>query len=136
MATKLVIQQPQPVKSAIESDQWSTGICDCCEDLGECCCGFWCFPCYACKTARDFGECLCLPLLDAFNGVIPAVSLSMRVAVRERYGIKGSICKDCLYSSFCICCSWCQIAREMKARTQNVTLINAKPVSLVTSHLA
>lgn len=51
------------------------------------CFAFWCFPCFACVTTKKYGQCLCLPLLDYF-GFIPAISLSMRVSMRQRYGIK------------------------------------------------
>lgn len=50
------------------------------------CFSVWCFPCFACITARDHGECLCLPLLDSC-GCIPPITLSMRVSTRRRYGI-------------------------------------------------
>lgn len=63
--------------------------------LNWCCCfvfflgclAFWCFPCFACKTAHEAGECLCLPLLDSF-GAIPPITLAMRVSIRQRYGIE------------------------------------------------
>lgn len=51
------------------------------------CFAFWCFPCFACITAREAGECLCLPLLDGF-GAIPPATMSMRVGMRQRYGIE------------------------------------------------
>lgn len=51
------------------------------------CLAFWCFPCFACKTAHEAGECLCLPLLDSF-GAIPPITLAMRVSIRQRYGIE------------------------------------------------
>lgn len=51
------------------------------------CFAFWCFPCFACVTTKRYGQCLCLPLLDCF-GFIPPISLSMRVSMRHRYGIK------------------------------------------------
>ncbi|KAL7875807.1 hypothetical protein AOLI_G00107700 [Acnodon oligacanthus] len=114
MASKMVIQQPKPLVVAATSDQWSTSICEC-ESVNECCFSVWCFPCFACITARDHGECLCLPLLDSF-GIIPPVTLSMRVSMRKRYGITDTICNDCVYAFFCGPCSWCQIRREMKAR--------------------
>uniref|UniRef100_A0A8C1N6J1 Cornifelin homolog B-like n=2 Tax=Cyprinus carpio TaxID=7962 RepID=A0A8C1N6J1_CYPCA len=90
------------------------------------CFSVWCFPCFACITARDHGECLCLPLLDSC-GCIPPITLSMRVSTRRRYGITDSICNDCVYSYFCGPCSWCQIRREMKARLHPVTLFNNRP---------
>lgn len=51
------------------------------------CFAFWCFPCFACKTAHEAGECLCLPLLDSF-GAIPPITTALRVSVRQRYGIE------------------------------------------------
>ncbi|XP_036403473.1 cornifelin homolog B-like [Megalops cyprinoides] len=122
---KMIVQQPQPFVVATDSNQWSSGICNCTEDMASCCFAFWCFPCFACKTSRDYGECLCLPLLDSF-GLIPPITLSMRVSMRQRYGILGSICNDCLYSFFCGPCVWCQMSREMKMRLQPITLVNAR----------
>lgn len=71
------------------------------------CFAFWCFPCFACKTSSQFGESLCLPLVDilgpammAATGVglcVPPVTLSMRVAIRYKYHIPVSAV--CLISS-------------------------------------
>ncbi|XP_036381551.1 cornifelin homolog B-like [Megalops cyprinoides] len=124
MTTKLVIQQPQPVVETVQSNQWSSGICDCWEDKANCCFAFWCLPCFTCKTSQDYGQCLCLPLLDL--GIVPPITLSMRVSMRKQYGITGTICNDCLYATFCRACTWCQMAREMKQRFQPIVLINAK----------
>uniref|UniRef100_A0AAQ6ITN1 Plac8 onzin related protein 3 n=1 Tax=Anabas testudineus TaxID=64144 RepID=A0AAQ6ITN1_ANATE len=121
MATNVVINnQPRqsPTVISVQSNQWSTGICDCFDDLEICCFASWCLPCFACKTASDFGECFCLPLLDmvflAFQMLlcptcIPPVSMSMRVAVRHHYKIQGDMCGDCVYTTFCNICSWCQM---------------------------
>uniref|UniRef100_A0AAQ6ISN8 Plac8 onzin related protein 2 n=1 Tax=Anabas testudineus TaxID=64144 RepID=A0AAQ6ISN8_ANATE len=130
MATNVVINnQPRqsPTVISVQSNQWSTGICDCFDDLEICCFASWCLPCFACKTASDFGECFCLPLLDmvflAFQMLlcptcIPPVSMSMRVAVRHHYKIQGDMCGDCVYTTFCNICSWCQMAREIKRHKQ------------------
>lgn len=40
--------------------------------------------------------------------------------------LQGTMCQDCLYSSFCVGCSWCQMSREMKKRNIQVLLIGAK----------
>ncbi|XP_076843632.1 plac8 onzin related protein 4 [Brachyhypopomus gauderio] len=126
MATKMVIQQPKALVVSATSDQWSTSICEC-ESVNECCFSVWCFPCYACIVARDHGECLCLPLLDTC-GCIPPATLAMRVSMRRRYGIKDTICNDCVYAFFCRACTWCQIRREMKARLHPITLLNNRPM--------
>ncbi|XP_062849389.1 cornifelin homolog B-like [Trichomycterus rosablanca] len=120
--SKMVVQQPQPVMVVNTSNQWSSGICDFCEDVPECCFSFWCFPCFACATSRKHGECLCLPLLDSF-GCIPPITVAMRASLRQRYGIEGSICNDCICTYFCYPCVWCQMSREMNVRNQAVTLL-------------
>ncbi|XP_046905144.1 cornifelin homolog B-like [Hypomesus transpacificus] len=124
--TKMIIQQPQAFAMATTSNQWSSGICDCTKDMKSCCLAFWCFPCFACITAKEAGECLCLPLLDWF-GAIPPATMSLRASLRHRYGIEGTLCNDCLYSVFCLPCTWCQMSREMKTRVQPITLINTRP---------
>ncbi|XP_041034899.1 plac8 onzin related protein 6 [Carcharodon carcharias] len=142
-APVIVMAQPQQTSTTttIISTQpkgWNTGIFGCCEDCGICCCAFWCMPCFMCKTVDQFGECLCLPLLDtSFNacgyisvGAIPPISLSMRAAFRERNGIPGSIFNDCCIMYWCNSCGWCQIAREMKARRNAVTVVNASTTVL------
>uniref|UniRef100_A0A671SSN6 PLAC8 protein n=1 Tax=Sinocyclocheilus anshuiensis TaxID=1608454 RepID=A0A671SSN6_9TELE len=92
-----MLKQPQPK----DSNHWSTGTFGCCIS-------FFCFPCFACNTAKRYGECFCLPLIDQFG--------LMRVSMRHRYSIEGSIAKDCLLSFCCCPCVWCQMSREMDAR--------------------
>ncbi|KAM9827374.1 cornifelin homolog A-like [Neosynchiropus ocellatus] len=123
MSTITTAPEPKTYTMTTIAHEWSSGICDCFKDLPQCCFAFWCFPCFACKTAREAGECLCLPLLDSF-GIIPPITLSVRVSVRQRYGIEGTICKDCVCAFFCGPCSWCQIAREIKTRKNPVTFVN------------
>uniref|UniRef100_A0A8C6WPU2 Plac8 onzin related protein 3 n=1 Tax=Neogobius melanostomus TaxID=47308 RepID=A0A8C6WPU2_9GOBI len=113
MSAKMADTQPKPFISTTIPNQWSSGICDCFEDVPMCCFAFWCIPCFTCKTSMDAGECMCLPLLDAF-GLIPPMTTAMRVSVRRRYGIEGNICQDCVYSCCCGPCTWCQVARELK----------------------
>ncbi|CAB1316169.1 unnamed protein product [Coregonus sp. 'balchen'] len=120
-----VIDQPLPVMESKESDQWSSGICDCTDDMADCCFGCWCCPCHACIHSREYGQCLCLPLLDIF-GIIPPITMSMRVSMRQRYGIKGNFCNDCVNATFCNCCVWCQMSREMKSRNIPIVLISAR----------
>uniref|UniRef100_A0A674DCM1 Plac8 onzin related protein 1 n=1 Tax=Salmo trutta TaxID=8032 RepID=A0A674DCM1_SALTR len=79
-------QQITTVTTTQRSGDWSTGLCDCCSDMGTCCCALWCFPCLQCQTASHFGWCLCMPLLDPCAFL--AVSCCMRSSMRERYGIQ------------------------------------------------
>ncbi|KAK1800719.1 hypothetical protein P4O66_005910, partial [Electrophorus voltai] len=126
MTTKMVFAQPQPVLDARESDEWTSGICDCCDNKPQCCFAFWCCPCFACVKTRKYGQCLCLPLLDIFGPAHPA-TLAMRVSMRHRYGIKGTICKDCAIATFCTACAWCQMAREMDSRAIPIALVGTRP---------
>ncbi|KAM4620462.1 cornifelin homolog A-like [Polymixia lowei] len=115
MICNVVVAQPQPLRTYTETDEWTSGICDCCDDVPDCCFWFWCCPCHACITTKQFGQCLCLPLLDIF-GCIPPVTMSIRVSMRQRYGIKGNMCKDCVCATCCQPCVWGQMSREMKSR--------------------
>uniref|UniRef100_A0A9J7XG99 Plac8 onzin related protein 2 n=3 Tax=Cyprinus carpio TaxID=7962 RepID=A0A9J7XG99_CYPCA len=125
MSNQMVVMQPRPVMVFSDSDQWGSGICDCCDDVPECCFAYWCFACFTCIKAKKYGECLCLPLLD-FCGIVPPITMSIRVSMRQRYGIKGDMCNDCLVATFCRLCVWCQMSREMKARDLQITLVGAR----------
>ncbi|XP_017260751.1 cornifelin homolog B [Kryptolebias marmoratus] len=81
-----VSRQPESLVLPGEPD-WASGICDCWEDKKQCCCVCWCCPCFACKTTKEFGQCLCLPLLDVLSCLHP-ITMSIRVSMRHRYGIK------------------------------------------------
>ncbi|XP_058250062.1 cornifelin homolog B-like isoform X2 [Hemibagrus wyckioides] len=122
----VVRSQPGPVSDG----QWSTGLCECYGDMSDCCFALWCLPVFACKTSRAAGGCVCLPLLDCVSCVPPA-SLAMRAAVRERYGIEGSVYSDCFYGCCCYPLSWCQISREIKRRA--AALSNAQTSSYSSS---
>ncbi|XP_036403524.1 cornifelin homolog B-like [Megalops cyprinoides] len=115
----LVLQQPPGVQSqragGVQAGQWSTGLCDCYEDMNDCCCALWCLPVFACKTSSAAGACACLPLLDCV-GCVPPASLAVRATVRERFGIQGNVWSDCFFGCCCYALSWCQISREIKRR--------------------
>ncbi|XP_041093252.1 cornifelin-like [Polyodon spathula] len=132
-APHVVMAQPQAmtVRQQVISVQmpshWSSGTCDCCDDMTICCCGFWCLPCLECHTASEFGECCCLPLL------VPATSLVMRTGVRERYKIQGSILDDCCMLCWCYALTVCQTAREIKKR-KGVTAVSTCNYTQVTQY--
>ncbi|XP_042340107.1 cornifelin homolog A-like [Plectropomus leopardus] len=117
---------------------WNSDLCGCCTDASICCYGFWCCPCMACSVAGNNGENRCLPLCDILSPAIvaacgiplcvPPAALALRVGIRHKYGIQGSICKDIATSCFCECCSYCQMHRELKYRNSNkVVVVNMQP---------
>ncbi|XP_053574383.1 cornifelin homolog [Bombina bombina] len=132
-----IIVQPGTITTQTVTIQhgpkWGSNLCDCCEDCGICCCALWCFPCLQCRTASEFGECYCLPLMDPLcmgyvgcSGVCPPMTIAMRTGVRERYHIQGSVCDDCITSCCCYSCTWCQMAREIKFRSNGTTVTTAQ----------
>ena len=68
-----------------------------------------------CKTAQRMGESKCLYcLLYCFMPCLPFMMLRGRM--RERYGIEGSSCDDCMLSCCCADCVNCQMANELDAQ--------------------
>ncbi|XP_020796772.1 cornifelin-like [Boleophthalmus pectinirostris] len=110
-----VTVQPQSEVFMRDASEWSTGLCHCCRDCKDCCRSFCCFPCLSCQTANRHGACLCLPLLD-MCGFIHPIAMTLRATTRERYSIRGSFCVDCLLSTCCCPCVYCQVHRELQHR--------------------
>ncbi|KAL4659755.1 PLAC8-like protein 1 [Arapaima gigas] len=93
---------------------WSTGLFNVCSDMTTCLLGTF-FPfCLDLNLAHHYGECLCLPLL-------PGSTFAMRVGIRERFKIRGSVCEDCLAVHCCYPLAICQMIREMKKRLKSQT---------------
>ncbi|MEQ2226821.1 hypothetical protein ILYODFUR_031250 [Ilyodon furcidens] len=122
---------------------WDSHLCDCFDDVNTCCYGFWCCPCLACTVSGKFKENYCLPLCDILSPAIfvacgiplcaPPAALSLRASIRNRYGIKGSLCKDILSSCFCVWCTWCQMHRQLKKQTATTVVVNqpTQPTTVV-----
>uniref|UniRef100_A0A667Z9R1 Plac8 onzin related protein 6 n=2 Tax=Myripristis murdjan TaxID=586833 RepID=A0A667Z9R1_9TELE len=127
MQAPVVTIQPTVYRPAadLKTQMWSSSLFSCCDDMGICCFGLWCPCCLACQVTSDFGECLCLPLLDGLTGgMIPAATMALRSTLRERYHIQGSMFDDCCIATYCYSCAWCQMARELKLR-RHPLLLNA-----------
>ncbi|XP_018607396.1 PLAC8-like protein 1 [Scleropages formosus] len=88
---------------------WSTGLFNVCGDMTTCLLGAFVPCCLDLNLAHQYGECLCLPLL-------PGSTFAMRVGIRERFKIRGSVCEDWLAVYCCYPLAVCQMIREMKRR--------------------
>ncbi|KAM8898743.1 cornifelin [Spinachia spinachia] len=93
---------------------WSTGLLNACGDKTTCVLGALVPCCLDLSLAHQYGECLCTPLL-------PGSTFAMRVGIRERYKIRGSVCED--WTTVCCCypLAVCQMIREMKRRMKTQT---------------
>ncbi|KAL2094625.1 hypothetical protein ACEWY4_009344 [Coilia grayii] len=88
---------------------WSTGLFNVCGDSTTCLMGAFVPCCLDFSLAHQHGECLCLPML-------PGSTLAMRVGIRERFKIRGSVCEDWLAVCMCYPLAVCQMIRETKRR--------------------
>uniref|UniRef100_A0A3B4GJ98 Plac8 onzin related protein 3 n=1 Tax=Pundamilia nyererei TaxID=303518 RepID=A0A3B4GJ98_9CICH len=122
------VVQVQPQSTVQEEGQWSTGLCECYKDMGDCCFALCCLPVFTCKVTSAVGACPCLPLLDCI-GCVPPASLAMRASVRERYAITACT------TSFCGPCTWCQIARGSQMRKNTITFVNMSQYESLTETL-
>uniref|UniRef100_UPI0037E967B6 cornifelin homolog A n=1 Tax=Semicossyphus pulcher TaxID=241346 RepID=UPI0037E967B6 len=93
---------------------WSTGLFDVCGDKTTCILGALVPCCLDLNLAHQYGECLCMPLL-------PGSTFAMRVGIRERYKIRGSVCEDWTTVYCCYPLAVCQMIREMKRRMKTQT---------------
>ncbi|XP_059655364.1 cell number regulator 2-like [Cornus florida] len=108
------------------SSNWSTGLCDCFDDVPNCCMTCWC-PCVTFGRVAeivDRGSTSC-----GASGAIYALIISLtgchfqwcyscfyRSKMRQQYLLKESPCNDCLIHCFCEFCALCQEYRELKNR--------------------
>ncbi|KAJ0065522.1 hypothetical protein NL108_012776 [Boleophthalmus pectinirostris] len=130
--------QVRPQSSTEEEGQWSTSLMDCCEDAASCCYGFWCCPCLSCTVSGRLQHPYCLPLCDCVSClsslfclvplVVPPAGLALRVAMRAKYKIKGTLFNDMVVACCCSWCSWCQMHRELKHRMKPRQIINVQNV--------
>ncbi|RMZ93469.1 cornifelin -like protein [Brachionus plicatilis] len=88
-----VYYQPQPIivssganqglsfgLSYQQNQQWSSGLCNCFSDFGECCFAFFCPLCYQIKLFNDADETCCSCL---FGGLVP-----LRTKIRMKNNIE------------------------------------------------
>ncbi|KAL4197356.1 hypothetical protein AMTRI_Chr04g187920 [Amborella trichopoda] len=106
------------------SQNWSTGLCACCDDPANCCITCWC-PCITfgqIAEIADRGTTSCgvsgslYGLMLLIVGCACCYSCFYRSKLRSQYNLSKSPCADCLVHFFCEGCALCQEYRELKAR--------------------
>ncbi|XP_074662579.1 placenta-specific gene 8 protein-like [Tubulanus polymorphus] len=141
VATPIVMQQPSPAISnantcsvvvnaggggggdgsggntdSSKERPWSTGIFAIFSDCKICMCVTCCYYCSMCDIATRMDESCFVGCcnIDAGGCSFPVGALALRVKLRTKYNIKGSILQDmcCLY--WCHSCAVCQMMREME----------------------
>ncbi|KMZ60601.1 plant cadmium resistance 2 [Zostera marina] len=106
--------------------QWSTGFCDCIDDLENSCFTLWC-PCVTfghiaeildqgyttCQRSGIVYALLCTLTLTRLQFLH---SCGYRAKLRRLYGLPEAPCEDSLVHFFCEPCALCQIAGELRNR--------------------
>lgn len=92
------------------TNQWSTGLTNCCTDVPICILGTFCPGILGCYAAHLYGETPCL-------SVVPGGLTAMRTHMRLAYGIEGTLCNDALMLCCCHVCEVCRMAREIRIQT-------------------
>eukprot|EP01064_Diplonema_japonicum_P001989 TRINITY_DN112_c2_g1_i1.p1 TRINITY_DN112_c2_g1~~TRINITY_DN112_c2_g1_i1.p1 ORF type:complete len:205 (+),score=54.30 TRINITY_DN112_c2_g1_i1:50-664(+) len=110
---------------------WEADLCGCFQDMGLCCDTLWCGYCmtgnYYEAVCQDHastknipvscGVCLLGTLGYATFGLIGSLpmfvfSWAMRDKARKKYGIEGTVVRDCCASFWCSLCVMCQVHRQ------------------------
>ncbi|KAJ7954073.1 protein PLANT CADMIUM RESISTANCE 2-like [Quillaja saponaria] len=101
---------------------WSTGLCDCCDDVSSCCLTCWC-PCITFGRIAeiiDRGSTSCgvsgalYTLILCVTGCSCMYSCFYRSKLRGQYFLVEQPCTDCCVHCCCEGCSLCQEYRELK----------------------
>ncbi|PVD32000.1 hypothetical protein C0Q70_07426 [Pomacea canaliculata] len=86
--TTVVINQQSAGPAYKPPRAWSTGICGCFDDLGVCCCVWWCTPCAISQLVGDMGEHCCVPCC------VPGWLVALRTKLRTQHNIQKLLTPD------------------------------------------
>ena len=106
------------IKPVYAPSGWSTTLCGCSEDTGNCCDVLFCYPCNMQKQwnkRNNMEECelmVCVVFCGAYS--VMGMNFQHRRMLEDRYNMmRETECMHCLKAMFCTVCSQCQTAREM-----------------------
>ncbi|KAF3431822.1 hypothetical protein FNV43_RR26558 [Rhamnella rubrinervis] len=101
---------------------WSTGLCNCCDDVSTCCLTCWC-PCVTFGRIAemvDRGSTSCgvsgalYTLILCVTGCSCMYSCFYRSKLRGQYFLEESPCTDCCIHCCCEICALCQEYRQLR----------------------
>ncbi|CAF0998078.1 unnamed protein product [Rotaria magnacalcarata] len=100
------LQYHDPFRSM--NNEWNVGLCNCCDNVSQCCYAYWCWCCFVNSLANTIGEstssCLCV-----------SYSLAMyRMKVRSVLRIRGDTYTDYCVTTCCPFCAGLQMRNELK----------------------
>ncbi|KAK8657126.1 hypothetical protein V6N13_035382 [Hibiscus sabdariffa] len=112
---------PVPVPAVYKLNEWSAGLCGCCEDcpscLTTCCCPFITFGQTAEIIDRGNTSCVRAGLVYCLLAVVCCPCLytcTSRRKLRIMFGLKEEPCADYLVHCCCHLCAICQEYRELQ----------------------
>ncbi|KAM6571797.1 hypothetical protein CsatA_015877 [Cannabis sativa] len=109
---------------------WSTGLCDCFDDVPTCCLTCWC-PCVTFGRIAemvDQGATSCgmsgalYTLIMCVSGWACLYSCFYRSKLRGQYFLEESPCTDCCVHCCCEQCSLCQEYRQLKSHGLDMSI--------------
>ncbi|KAL5727338.1 hypothetical protein ACHQM5_000548 [Ranunculus cassubicifolius] len=114
---------PGQNQGAASEIDWSTGLCGCFEDIGNCCITCWC-PCITVGQIAEVlnrGTTSCAVSAMIYTALacvgVPCIySCGFRTKLRNLYSLKEGSCGDCCLHCWCDYCAICQEYRELKMR--------------------
>ncbi|KAJ1704022.1 hypothetical protein LUZ63_003801 [Rhynchospora breviuscula] len=113
-----------------QKQEWSTGLCDCFDDVNNCCLTCWC-PCITFGRIAeivDKGDTTCRAagchycLLVCFSKTHWKHSYRYRSRLRKDYNLQEVPCADICVHFWCEGFALCQMSRELKNRGWDLSL--------------
>ncbi|XP_044492718.1 protein PLANT CADMIUM RESISTANCE 11-like [Mangifera indica] len=110
-----------PISNPLGPIPWSSGLCDCCDDVSSCCLTCWC-PCVTSGRIAeivDRGSTSCgvsgtlYSLILWLTGCSCLYSGFYRSKLRGQYFLEERPCADCCVHCCCEECALCQEYREL-----------------------
>ncbi|CAH8873361.1 unnamed protein product [Trichobilharzia szidati] len=103
----VITEQPNTVTTTKqEGRDWTNGLFQCTDNCSLCWLVACCFPCYLCYMYKLSNESCWLP-------VFGSGPMYLRIKHRFRHSIKGTLLNDWCVSTFCSCCTTCQLKKDM-----------------------